>query len=678
MMFKGTSQLRPGDIDRLFSERGGVNNAETTQDYTAYNETLPSSALQVALRVEADRMERSAMAPAELAHEKTVVLSELEGDENSPLYKLDEAVTGAAFAVHPYRNPVGGYLTDVRNFTPAEVGHYYRGHYASNNAILVVVGDFNTTALQKTVAYDFVRDYVRPLTHVAVMPEPPQNAERRVSVSGVGDTAYVEQAYHVPETGQREHYVMDVISTVLGSGRSSRLYRALVEKGLATEVEAGDPDMKDPYLMQITATVATGHSPTEVEGAIEQEIERLKREPVGADELKKTVNQVKANFVYRDDSVTQQASELGAYAAITSYRYMDTYLPQIASVTPAEIQSAAQNYFGASNRTTGWFIPRPPRPGEALPSVGRGGGIHYKVGDAFPALKPWLKKQPARTLLSPRPRPVSPSTTDLSRLIGRRFHRHTHAHRPPPYETGSSNGDSPPSPPAAVLAALVPSPTRSNVAVYRQALANGMVVIVYPNHANPDVAVSGSLRAGSYQDGPGRAGLANFTAAMLDRGTHSRTEDQIASRLDNVGASIDFEAQGSATSFTAHSLTEHFPLTLDILSDELRNPAFSPATFDRVKNELQTAIGEGNDDPATVAVQNLFSTLYPEDYPLHWPTIGTLETVSKLTRSDLDAFHRQYYRPDITTIVVVGDVDPVETVAQVERSSGTWAAVGPT
>ena len=658
MMFKGTEKLGPGDIDRLFSERGGVNNAMTTQDFTAYNETLPSSALPVALRVEADRMRHSAMDPDQLTHERTVVLSELEGDENSPAFKLDAAVTEAAFEANPYRNPVGGYLYDVHRFTDKQVRDYYLSHYAPNNCTIVVVGDFVTSVLKKVVGGYFATDHpIQVETHL-ITQERPQNGERRVNVEGVGDTGYVEIAYHVPETGARDHYVMDVISTVLGSGRSSRLYRALVEKGLATEVSAGDPDMKDPFLMEITATVAAGHTQVQVEQAIESELDALTTNPVSADELKKTINQVKASFVYRDDSVTSQASDLGFYASILDYRYLDTYLDRISALTTEDVQRVAAQYFTRENRTVGWFIPRPPRPGEAPPTTGHSGPLHYR-----PTHKALLAAG-----ASPAAPGVGPLTAGLESLIGRKHRRHVGS-----TGTGLSAGTVS----SALLARLTPTGSATRPVVLRRTLPNGMVVVVYPNHSNPDVSISGSLKAGAFLDPPGKAGLANFTATMLDRGTTTRTEEQFASALDFVGANIDVSAGGSGTFFTAHCLDENLPLVLEMLSDGLQNPAFATPVFDRVKNELLTAIKEADDDPASVSNENLFANLYPADHPLHWQTMGDSETVRAITREDLREFHSRYYRPDLVGLVVVGDVDPDQVFGEISRAFGEWTAVGP-
>ncbi|HET6382487.1 MAG TPA: pitrilysin family protein, partial [Armatimonadota bacterium] len=223
---------------------------------------------------------------------------------------------------------------------------------------------------------------------------------------------------------------------------------------------------------------------------------------------------------------------------------------------------------------------------------------------------------------------------------------------------------------------LVPPARTGHPPVTRQVLPNGLVVLVYPDHSNPDVSISGAIRAGALADPPGKQGLANFVADMLDRGAGNRTEDEISSALDFVGASASVSASGSGTFFTGHSLVENWPLTLGILADEIQKPTFPSAIVDRTRNQLETEIQVAADDPETVAMNNFFATLYPADYPLHWPILGVADTVKNITRDDLVAFHDRYYRPDLTTIVVVGDVQPDAAVATVQQYFGSWAANG--
>src|SRR5262249_42150346 len=224
MMFKGTKKLfpQPGYIDLLVGRHGGENNAETGADTTSYYLFMPSDQLDLALRIEADRMTQAAIHPKQLTAEKTVVLSELEGNENDNASFLYDNTRATAYQYHPYHYPVIGTKWDVQHFTRAQVYHYYRAHYAPNNAVLVVVGDFHADRVLARIR-DLWRDARRAVTpHPPITGEPPQRGERRVMVRRAGATAYLQMEYHIPAATHKDLPALSVLATILTSGRSSR------------------------------------------------------------------------------------------------------------------------------------------------------------------------------------------------------------------------------------------------------------------------------------------------------------------------------------------------------------------------------------------------------------------------------------------------------------------------
>lgn len=221
LMFKGTKRLPTGEIDRQITQAGGENNAFTNYDYTAYYIELPKDKLDLALRIEADRMTGSRMSPGDLATEKTVVLSELEGDENNPQYILDEYVQGAAFYAHPYHWPIIGYKSDVQSFTADKVRSYYRTYYQPNNATLAIVGDFNTDAVLARIRALFGRIPRAPDPPRVVTVEPPQRGERCVTIRKEGLTHYLDVEYHLLSFPNEDSYALDVLDAVLTDGKSS-------------------------------------------------------------------------------------------------------------------------------------------------------------------------------------------------------------------------------------------------------------------------------------------------------------------------------------------------------------------------------------------------------------------------------------------------------------------------
>ena len=252
MMFKGTHDLPPGAIARLFQRNGGEINAETSTDYTYYHELIASDRLELAVRVEADRMENSAFDPTQLKHEMTVVRSELEGDSNSTGYQLyDFVFLPMAFVAHPYHWPTIGWTTDVENVANQRdvIYQYYKDHYMPSNATVVAVGDFDTKALVGLCSEYFgIYPMGQPEKHF-ITPEPEQHGERRAVLKRPGTTGEVLIGYHVPGLGTPAHYAFDVMTQILSYGRSGRLFQSMVETGLAEQANAGDQDTRDPFFV---------------------------------------------------------------------------------------------------------------------------------------------------------------------------------------------------------------------------------------------------------------------------------------------------------------------------------------------------------------------------------------------------------------------------------------------
>jgi len=630
MMFKGTTDLPPGAIDHLFLTNGGEINASTAEDRTEYHELIAADRLELAARIEADRMENSKFDPTELSHEMTVVRSELEGDSNSPGFDLEaNTFLPTAFTAHPYHWPVIGWRTDVEAVSGRRdvIYSYYKKHYMPNNAVVVMVGDFDT---KKAVAICQKYFGVYPAgtldTHY-ITPEPAQRGERRVTLKRPGTTGEVSLGFHVPQTGQPDHYVLDVLSQILSGGRSARLYQSLVEKGIAQSAGAGDQDLRDPYLMTFDGTPSAGVTNAAVETGLEAEITRLQTTPVSAGELARAIKQVEAQFVYQNDSVSEQANYLGGYAAIDLTHYPDTYLDTIRKVTPADIQRVAKTYLTADNRTVAYFDPQPVPPGQTPPPP--------PVTDNFGAAQPV----------------TDPKQKALLAALDKKFNSVSAATAKP---------------------AAAPKPTRV-------VLPNGMVLIVQENHANKTVAMNGYVRAGSMYDGGGKYGTAEMTAAMLGRGTTTKSALQLALSLESVGAGVGIGASTEAAGISGASLSQDFGLTLSTLADELRNPSFPPDQLERLRAQILSGIEDARQDTGgtggagTQAEIAFTQAIYPKGHPFWSPTLDqSAAAIKSLTRDDLLSFYRTYYRPDTTVLVVVGDVSTADVERQVTNALGGW------
>jgi len=369
MQFKGTSQFPSGVLDKAISREGGIWNAFTYLDWTTYFETMPADKIDLALRLEADRMVNSTFDPQEVASERTVIISERQGSENEPLFLLSEQVQAAAFRIHSYHHEIIGDMADLETMQQEDLLHHYRTYYNPGNAIVAVAGDFDSEGMLARVRelYGSIPDGKPPETKVRK--EPDQPGERRLYVEGPGETTYLQIAYRAPAANDPDFYAMTVLDSLLSgpgnlnmfggglSNKTSRLYQALVERELAVSVSGGLQATIDPYLHGIVAIVHPQHSAEEVIAAVDDEIHRLQDGWPNPDELARAVKQARALFAYGSESITNQAFWLGFSEMFASYDWFLNYLDRLAAVTPEDVQRAAQTYMRPKNRVVGVYLP---------------------------------------------------------------------------------------------------------------------------------------------------------------------------------------------------------------------------------------------------------------------------------------------------------------------------------
>ena len=375
MNFKGTTNIPREKVKGIIEEFGGSWNGYTWIDQTTYLETASRDALDRMLFIEAERMANGLYEPDEVESERTVIISELEGGENDPDQVLEMEVNAAAFKAHPYGHPTIGWLSDLERMTREDLYGYYRRHYVPNNATLVVAGDVDPAEVIRLATHHFGSISPGTVPVRALSVEPPQMGERRVTVEKPGTTAYLKIAHHVPAVTADAFAPLLIADAVLTGAkglnlwssfrtpppqRSARLYRALVEGRLASAVSGGLVPTADPFLYTVSITAREGAEPAAVERAAVAEIDRLSREGVTAEELEKAKNQLRARFVFENDSVTNIAHQLGFFETIASVDLFLSMPDRIRRVTRDQVAEAAAAVFRAGNRTVGWFRPLQP------------------------------------------------------------------------------------------------------------------------------------------------------------------------------------------------------------------------------------------------------------------------------------------------------------------------------
>lgn len=356
MMFNGAKKYGPKEFDRTMEFNGGANNAYTTENVTVYTDWFPATSTETIFDLEADRISSLSIDPKMVESERGVVLSERRtGLENSPWRLLSESVQATAFQEHPYHWPVIGYEDDMKNWTQQDLERYFKTYYAPNNCVVVVSG-----AIKLEKVKELAKKYLEPIPAQAAPPvvhivEPEQTGERRITVQKEVETPYLMIGYHTPNSKSEDYYALNILSSVLSSGKSSRLYAALVDtKELATDVGTDYGNTFDPYLFNIYAVANQEVKETDLEQAIYTEIEKIKTEGITEKELQKIKNQKLMEFYGQVETINGKSNNIGTYELFFGdYKKMFDAPANYNKVTIDEVKRVAQKYLTKSNRTVG-------------------------------------------------------------------------------------------------------------------------------------------------------------------------------------------------------------------------------------------------------------------------------------------------------------------------------------
>lgn len=356
MMFNGARKYGPKEFDRTMEFNGGANNAYTTNDVTVYTNWFPASATEVIFDLEADRISSLSIDPKMVESERGVVISERStGLENSPWRLLIQSIEGQAFQEHPYHWPVIGYLDDMKNWKQEDLERYFKTYYAPNNCVVVMSGAFKLAEVKK-----WAETYLEPIPAQPAPPpvhivEPPQTGERRIEVQKDVASAYLGVAYKTPASRHDDYYALTLLSDILSSGNSSRLYSSLVDQQqLASSVFVNYGESFDPMLFAIYAVTARNVQPEKLEAAIYVELDKIIKEGVTEKELQKVKNKKLIEFYNQVETINGKSNNLGTYEVFFGdYRKMFEAPDRFNQVTLADIQRVAQTYFKKDSRTVG-------------------------------------------------------------------------------------------------------------------------------------------------------------------------------------------------------------------------------------------------------------------------------------------------------------------------------------
>jgi zinc protease len=504
LMFKGTTHLRRGDIDRVTLKNGGANNADTSNDRTRYFFNFASDRWERALEIEADRMRGSAFDEHEFLAEKGPVLEELRRDRDDPWWRLHETLESTSYHVHPYHNPVIGWAEEIAKVPRESVLAFYDAWYQPANCTIVVCGDVDAKAAVARIIELFGPIPTRRMREPFVPDEPPQEGERRFELELVVNVPRMIAGFRTVRAGTREDAVLDVIQTILATGKSARLYDRLVRReAVAVEVAAGNDARRDPGLFIVSMELQDGVAPARAEAVLWDEFDRFRDEGPTQAELDRARTMARASLVYRAATTSGLAELVGSLHVVAGdWRLFTTLLPTLESVTAEEMRDVARRHFRRANRTVGWALPRPDDAARCeLPDD--------DVHDL------------AETPTDDRPEPEI-----LRRL-----------------------------PPRGML--------RVDLPVRRVVLPNGLRVLLLPRRELPIFSARVHVEAGQVREA--KPGLAAFVGECLDEGAGGRGGQEIAETIESMGATLGAGALGASLRCLAPDAGRCLDVLADVL-----------------------------------------------------------------------------------------------------------------
>lgn len=623
MLFRGSQRHK--DMLTEFSEHGAVYNAETDYDATAYFETMLSTPenLRFALDLEADRMIAARLDGADLAKEFSVVRNELEIGENSPATMLEQRLLRAAYSWHGYGRDIIGSRSDIENVPIEKLRAFYRHYYQPDNAVLIVAGKLEREPTLRLVTTIFGR-VPRPQRrlNVTYTVEPVQDGERTVTLRRSGDVQIFGAVYHALPAAHPDFAASLAAADILTHEGSGRAYRLLVEPRLGTNLRASIMPTAEPGTVGFYIDVPKGQPLQPVRDKLLAAIEELGSKPVNPVELRRFQNRARKNFMRASADPETVAAELSRYAAVGDYRLRYLQRDRIEALTPEEVQSFAQRYFVAANRTTGLFLPT---------------------------------EQPARS-----PQPVVPDVLAMVK---------DYQGRPPP-------------PPGEAFVATVEN---IESRTQRLTLPSGMRVALLPKRSRGEtVHIVLDVNAGTSKALAGKGELRSLFGPMLERGTKRRSFLQIRDEFDRLSADVEFPAleilrlPSRKERIELETNRAHLVEVLALLAEMLQEPNFPKDQLEIVRKELVTEIEGALKEPTQLAVAALLRRLfsYPADDPRHVPTLPErIARLSQVNVEELKNFHRDFYGGGAAQLAIVGDFDATQVSRALETHFGAWRSL---
>lgn len=609
MLFKGTKRRGTGEIAAEIEALGGEINAYTSFDETVYYIVSASRFFDRALDVLTDAVLHPAFDPEELAREQEVILEEIRRGDDQPGRRLSQRIFSTAFQHHPYRLPVIGTAASVRSFRRKNVLDFYRKYYTPSNMAVVIAGDVDPQR-----AFALVQKAFRGVrSHAVRRPRRPveraQKAMRGFVERGDMNDTYLSMAWHIPGVVHEDSVALDLLSTILGGGESSRFVRELkYRKNIVSEVYAGAYTPRDPGVFMAGGNLFAGRE-AEAVGELIGEVVRIQKEPPARSEFERARLNIESDLVYLKETVQGLARKWGFYhMTAQDLDFEKRYLDRLANTTPDQISAAARKYLHERNLTFGLFGPGEPAAAKSEREL-LAGAIHAA------------------------------------------YHRHGH-----PGRTIK----------VAARPKLLPG---DDISIHE--LPNGAKLVVRERHSTPTLAIKCAVRGGSLAETPETEGIGSFMAEMLSKGTGRHTAEEIAREADAIAGSAGGYSGRNSLGIEVAALSRFHDRAISLFTELLLDPVFPEAEIPAVRSETLAAIERERDQLSSLTFANLRKTLYgahPYGFRLH----GRAETVRGFSSGALSDLYRRHMDPSGLWISVVGDVDTEEIVHRFSAEAGRY------
>ncbi len=682
MMFKGTptfDPLKKTGIDDVLKKVGGINNATTWYDRTNYYEMVPAAHLDLCIKIEADRIRNLLLRESDRQAEMTVVRNELERGEDSPSDLLENNLFSTAFKEHPYHHPVIGWRSDVEGVPTARLKRFYDEFYYPDNATLIVIGDFESKDALKLIADNFNSIQKAPHDYPKVYTtEPPQEGERRFTVRRGIDLPRVTIGFHIPECLSKETYALDIVQTILGdsSKRSSRLYKRLVESGLASEVGCYSYSLKDPGLFVVSAQSNVGVDPKKLEAAILDELSKLGKTGATDQELSKAKQSIIKGLRLSIADPMGLSGQLTEAISAANWRWWVDYPNNIEKVTNDDVKSVIKAHCFEDNRTVGYYFPKKTEGKETAD-----GAVEKKAAEGEEPAKGGSDSPKA-----PSPDEIKPETSEGKTPTEQ-------AAEPQEGEaTGKGESQAPGSEPSSAQPTTANSGSESaeqikqligskqkhtiNIGkrVKRFKLENGMTVLVLPLEGTSTVAISGRLNAGDHFCDIAKSQVPFFVAEGLNKGSKKYTKEQLADELEFMGTSLEFSSGSFWTDFDTQVVKEDLDKLIDIVSDTIRNPKFPADELKLEKTIRLSDLKENLADTGDMSWNAFLRALYKPTTGFYQKDFNDqIAELKSIGQKDLKAFHDKHFTPGNFVLSMVGAITEDEAKSLCAKYFEDWA-----